>query len=71
MGNSSDGCELASTLCLYDLRKGYLFILSWAMVRRVRGESISSELLICVGCMRDILLLPLGTICLETIYACI
>ena len=27
-GNSGDGCDLASTLCKYDLRKGYLFVLS-------------------------------------------
>ena len=32
-GNSGDGCDLASTLCiLYDLRKGDLFVLSWAMM---------------------------------------
>ena len=24
-GHSGDGCVLASTLCKYDLRKGYLF----------------------------------------------
>ena len=44
-GHSGDGCVLASTLCKYDLRKGYLFVLSWARVRRVRRGSISSELL--------------------------
>ena len=27
-GHSGDGCDLASTLCKYDLRKGDLFILS-------------------------------------------
>ena len=42
---SGDGCDLASTLCKYDLRKGDLFVLSWA---RVRG-SLSSELLMCGG----------------------
>ena len=26
-GHSGDGCESASTLCNYDLRKGYLFVL--------------------------------------------
>ena len=31
---NGDGCDLASTLCKYDLRKGYLFVLSWARVRR-------------------------------------
>ena len=36
-----DGCVLASTLCKYDLRKGDLFVLSWARVRRVRRGSIS------------------------------
>ena len=28
--HSGDGCVLASTLCEYDLRKGDLFVLSWA-----------------------------------------
>ena len=42
--HSGDGCDLASTLCKYDLRKRDLFVLSWAMVRR---GSISSELLMC------------------------
>ena len=37
-GNSGDGCVLASTLCKYTLRKGDLFVLSWARVRRVRRE---------------------------------
>ena len=37
-------CVLASTLCEYDLRKGDLFVLSWARVRRVRRGSLSSEL---------------------------
>ena len=35
-GHSGDGCDLASTLCKYDLRKGDLFVLSWARVRQVR-----------------------------------
>ena len=34
--HSGDGCDLASTLCNYDLRKGDLLYLSWARVRRVR-----------------------------------
>ena len=56
---------LASTLCKYDLRKGDLFVLSWAMVRRVRrGRSLLQELLVCV------LLLPLVARCLETIDVC-
>ena len=46
---------LASTLCKYDLRKGDLFVLSWARVRRVRRGSISSELLVCGGGVRSIL----------------
>ena len=32
-GHSGDGCVLALTLCMYDLRKGDLFVLSWASVR--------------------------------------
>ena len=64
-GHSGDGCVLASTLCKYDLRNG------WAMVRRVRRGSLSSELLMCGGGVRSILLLPLVARCLETIDVCI
>ena len=63
--NSGDGCVLASTLCKYDLRKGDLIVLSWARVRRVRRRSISSELLMCGGGVRSILLLPLVARCLR------
>ena len=69
-GNSGDGCDLASTFCKYDLRKGDLFVLSWTRVRRVRWGSISSELLICGGGVCSILLLPLVARCLETIDVC-
>ena len=31
--HSGGGWDLVSTLCKYDLRKGDLFVLSWAMVR--------------------------------------
>ena len=70
-GYSADGCDLASTLCRYDLRKGDLFVMSWARVRRVRRGSISSELLMCGRRVRSILLLPLVARCLETIDVCI
>ena len=70
-GNSGDGCNLASTLRKYDLRKGDLFVLNLARVRRVRRGSISSELLMCGGSMCSILLLPLVARCLETIDVCI
>ena len=53
------------------LRKGDLFVLSWARVRRVRRGSISSELLVCGGGVRSILLLTLVARCLETIDVCI
>ena len=46
---------------MYDLRKGDLFVLSWARVRRVRRGSPSSELLMCGGGVHSILLLPLVT----------
>ena len=49
-----------------DLRRGDLFVLGWARVRRVKRGSISSELL-CGGGMRSILFLPLVARCLETI----
>ena len=45
-GHSGDECDLASTLCKYDMRKGDLFVQSW------RG--ISSELLMCGGGVRSI-----------------
>ena len=32
-GHSGDGCNFASILCKYDLRKGDLYVLSWAKVR--------------------------------------
>ena len=51
---------LASTLCKYDLRKGDLFVLSWARVRRVRRGSISSELLVCGGGVRSIFFASCG-----------
>ena len=70
-GHSGDGCVLSSTLCKYDLRKGDLFVLSWARVRRVRRGILSSELLMCGGGVRSILLLPLVARCLETIDVCI
>ena len=70
-GHSGDGCVLASTLCKYDLRKGDLFVLSWARVRRVRRGSISSELLVCGGGVRSILPLPPVARCLETTDVCI
>ena len=70
-GHSGDGCDIASTLCMYDLRKGDMCVLSRARVRRVRRGSISSELLMCGGGVRSILLLPLVARCIETIYVCI
>ena len=67
--HSGDGCDLASTLCKYDLRKGDLFILSW--LRQVRWGSISSEMVMCGGGVRSILLLPFVARCLDTIGVCI
>ena len=37
-GYSGDGCDMASTLCKYNLRKGDLYVLSWSRVRRVSGS---------------------------------
>ena len=34
-GHSGDRCDLALTVWKYDLRKGDLFVLSWARVRQV------------------------------------
>ena len=70
-GHRGDGCDLASTLCKHDLRKGDLFVLSWARVRRVRRGSIYSKLLMCDGGVRSILLLPIVARCLHIIDVCI
>ena len=64
-GHRGDGCVLASTL-----RKGDLFVLCWARVRRMRRGRISLELLMCGGGVHSILVLPLVTRCLETIDVC-
>ena len=48
-----------------------LFVLSWARVRRLRREGLSSELLMCGGGVSSILLLPLVARCLERIDVCI
>ena len=72
-GHSGDGCDLSATLCKYDLRKDNLFILSWERVQRVRRERISSELLMCSGSVRCILLstlVPTGNICMYMVHVC-
>ena len=66
-GHNDDVCVFASTLCKYDLKKGDLVVLSWAEVQRLMRGNISLELLMCGGCVRNILLLPLVARCLETI----
>ena len=71
MVHSGGGCDLASTLCNYDLRMGDLFVLSWAMVRRVRRATIFLELLMCGGGVRSMLLLSLVARYLKTIDVCI
>ena len=40
-------------------------------MQRVRRGSISSELIMCGGGVRNILLLPFVFRCLETIYVCV
>ena len=40
--NSGDGCDLPSTSCKYELRKGDLFVLRWPRVRRV-GRGVSPQ----------------------------
>ena len=56
-------------MCKYDLRKGDLFVLGLARVRRVRQGSISSELITCGGGVRSSL--SLVARCLERIDVCI
>ena len=63
--------DSASILCKYEFRKGDLFALCRAMVRRVRRGRISLELLMGGGGVRSIFLLPLVARCVETIDVCI
>ena len=70
MEHDGDGCDLASTLCKYDLRKGDLIVMSWARVRRVRLESISSEMLMCDGGVCCILVMPIVVRCMCVYVAC-
>ena len=71
MGAVEEMMCLASTLCKYDLRKGDWFVLGWARVRRAGRGRLSSELLMCGGGVRSILLLHLVARCLETMDVCI
>ena len=34
-GNSGDGCDLASTLCKYDLRKGDFFMEEFVLLKKI------------------------------------
>ena len=70
-GHIGNGCDLASTFSMCDLIKSDLFVLGLARVRRVRRGSILSELLMCGGGVRSMLLLPLVARCIETIDVCI
>ena len=79
--------EMMCVVCVSEYHKGVIVMMDviwiqlcvcmiwrrvcWAMVRRVRRGSISSELIVCGGGVRSILLLPLVARCLETIDACI
>ena len=65
-GHSGDGCVLASTLCKYDLRKGDLFVELGKGATSEAGN-LSSNLIMCGGGVRSILLLPPCARCLETI----
>ena len=62
-GHSGDGCDLASTLCKYNLRNCDCIVLSWARVRQVRRGCITSELLTCGGRVRSILVFHLVARC--------
>ena len=55
----------------YDLRQGDLFFSELGKGATSEAGSLSSELLICDGGVRSILLLPLVARCLETIDVCI
>ena len=57
-------------LCVSIMCEGDLFVLSRKRVQRVRRRSISSELIMCGGPMRSILLLPLVARCMYMAHVC-
>ena len=59
-GHSGDGFDLAPTSFTYGLRKGDLFVLSWARGQRVRRGCVFRA-----AHVRSIFLLPLVVRCLE------
>ena len=42
-GHSGDGCLSSLILFIYESSRGHLFVLSWAMVRRVALGSVVLE----------------------------
>ena len=42
------GCDLASTLCKFDLRKGDLFVPNWARVRRIISLEVCAVFCYCL-----------------------
>ena len=71
-GHIGDGCDLASTLCKHDLRKGDLFVLSWAMVQRVRrGKSLFRAANVWWRCAQYFVIASCGYIPIETIDVCV
>ena len=59
-GHSGDGCDLASTLCKYDLRKGDLFVLTWASVRRDAGKYLFSAANVWWRCAQYVVIASCG-----------
>ena len=62
---------MASTLCKYDLRKVDFISSDLGKGATSEAGSLSSEMLMCGGGVFSIVLLPIVTICLETIDVCI
>ena len=69
-GHSGDVCLSASTLCRYVRRKGDLFVLSWARVRRMLRGRVSSVGLMSGGCACSVLFLSLFVRYLLTVAVC-
>ena len=68
-GHSGDGCDLALTLCKYDLRKGDLFVFSKGATIEA-GKYLFRAANVWWRC-EQYMLLPLVARCLETIDVCI
>ena len=64
-GHSGDGCLSSSILFIYERSRGHLFVLSWAMVRRVARGSVVSEWCTVIGMVFMTVVLSVVEVCAD------